>query len=113
MFGMRKVALKALPLLLVAWTFFALMGGSLHAAEQGGVSSDSVVESALGVCAATAATLSVAALLRSGIGRLRAFAPARRLPPQTAGQAMPHPRAYSEPSPPATPTRILLQVIRA
>lgn len=112
MFGMRKAALRALPLLVAAWAFFAVMGGSLHAVEQGGVSSDSVVESALGVCAATAATLSVAALLRSGVGRLEAFASAGRLPPETAGSGKPRPRAYSEPSPPATPKRILLQVIR-
>lgn len=110
---MRKAALRALPLLVAAWALFAVLGGSLHAAEQGGVSSDSVVESALGVCAATAATLSVAALLRSGAGRLMVFAPARLLPPQTAGSGEPHPGAYREPPPPATPIRILLQVIRA
>lgn len=110
---MRKAALRALPLLVMVWALFAVTSGSLHAADQGGVSSDSVVESALGVCAATAATMSVAILLKGGVARLKATFYGRRLPPETAGPGEPRPRAYREPPPPATPMRILLQVMRA
>lgn len=53
----RNTAFRVLPLLMVVWMAFAVLGGALYLAEHEGPSGDSLVKAGVGLCAATAAVL--------------------------------------------------------
>lgn len=57
MFAARKAAVRLLPLLVVVWATFAVLGGALYLAKHSGPPQDSLAEAGMGLCAATAALL--------------------------------------------------------
>lgn len=67
---MRKVALKALPLLVVLWAAFIIFGGALRLVEKAEPTEGSAVETVAGFCAAFVALAASAyvALVAGGLG---------------------------------------------
>lgn len=53
----RNIAFRVLPLLVVVWMAFAVLGGALYLAEHGKSSGDSLAKTGVGLCAATAAVV--------------------------------------------------------
>lgn len=63
-FAARRSATKLLPLLVVLWLAFAVLGGVVFLPQHAGLDSGSGHEAGLGICAATAAALFVAVARR-------------------------------------------------
>ena len=104
-FAARRSATKLLPLLIVLWLAFAVLGGVVFLPQHAGLDSGSGHEAGLGICAATAAVLFVAVARRP-----RRPAPTiARVPlaaPPGAGCAI----QWVATRPPAVPLRRTLQV---
>ena len=107
---MRKVMLKALPLLVVLWAAFIVFGGALRLAEKAEPTEGSTVKTVAGFCAAFAALAASAYVVRAarGLGFFVKRTLARISYPCTA----PVPAAYGLPPPPGPPILHLLQVLR-
>ncbi len=110
MLAMRKVALKALPLLVVLWAAFIIFGGALRLAEKAEPTEDSTVKTVAGFCAVFAALAASAYVVRvaRGLGYFVKRTLARISLPCTA----PVPVAYGLPPPPGPPILHFLQVLR-
>ncbi len=115
MLSIRKIARELLPLVVLAWATFALLGGAIKLGEHaddgqaGTTDKGSVTVAGLGLCA-----LTVAVMLRTG-ARI-----ARQLPkilvnlvrqPQLLPCEVPQPTAYERP-PLSAPSLELLQILR-
>lgn len=73
-FAMRKISKRVLPLLVMVWATFVVLGGALYLAKHGGITEDSAVSAGMGLCAATAAIL-----FGAGVGRPRGRRPENTL----------------------------------
>lgn len=111
MFTMREIAREVLPLVVIAWATFVILGGALKAVEKSGSPDEGAAVSAgLGLCA-----VSVAAVLSTGLAKrvrpaLRSFVPKPLESAASLFQAR-RPAAYTEP-PPGPPPLQLSQVLR-
>ena len=107
---MRKVALKALPLLVVLWAAFIIFGGALRLVEKAEPTEGSAVETVAGFCAAFVALAASAyvVLVARGLG----FFVRRTLGKISNPCSAPVPKAYGLPPPPGPPVLHLLQVLR-
>jgi len=103
MFLARKVALKVLPLVVVAWATLAIVGGGIHLAKQAGMDQGSAVKAGLGLCA-----VSVALLVSKRARRLVPPAPTGRLSPAYAPLFSSRPEVLRAPPPPKGPPIFLL-----
>ncbi len=110
MLAMRKVALKALPLLVVLWAAFIVFGGALRLAEKAGPTEDSTVETVAGFCAAFLALAASACVVR--VARGLGFLVKRTTEKISYPSRAPVPEAYGLPPPPGPPILHLLQVLR-
>ncbi len=110
MLAMRKLALKALPLLVVLWAAFIVFGGALRLVEKSEPTEGSVVETVAGFCAAFVALAASACVVRMtrGLGFFVRRAPER----VSYSCSAPVPEAYGRPPPPGPPVLHLLQVLR-
>lgn len=111
MFMVRKVALKVLPFLVVAWATLAIVGGAAHLVNKSeAVTQDAAVKAGLGLCAVSVA------LLMSTRGRrkialpvlIRKLLPKKLAPVRTAV----YPKAFFRPTSSDPPVLQLLQVSR-
>lgn len=106
----RKIAREILPLVVIAWATFVILGGAMKAVETGGSPDEGAAMSAgLGLCA-----VSVAAVF--GTGLAKRFRPAARtFVVESRGNATrlfaPRPRAFTKPPPGLHPLQIS-QVVR-
>jgi len=111
MLAVRKVALKVLPLLVVAWATLAIVGGAAHLVKKSeAASQDAAVEAGLGLCA-----VSVALLMSTRVRRkislpvlIRKLLPRKLAPIRTAV----YPKARFRPTSSDPPILQLLQVSR-
>ncbi len=110
MLAMRKLALKALPVLVVLWAAFIIFGGALRLVEKAEPAEGSVVETVAGFCAAFAALAASAYVVRvaRGLGFFVRRVPERISYPRSA----PVPEGYGRPPPHGPPVLHLLQVLR-
>lgn len=110
MFMTRKIARELLPLVVIAWATFVILGGALKAVEKSGSPDESAAVSAgLGLCAVTVAAV-LGGLVKRVIPKLRSFVLKSR--DGVAGFFAPRrPEAYDKP-PPGPPPLQLLQVLR-
>lgn len=106
MFAARKAALRLLPLLVVVWATFAVLGGALYIAKRSGVPQDSLVEAGIGLCAATVALLAGVRAWRPRRDHADTPSPGARIFRAVA------PVARAFPSPPVVSLTRLLQVFR-
>lgn len=105
------MALKVLPLLVVAWATLAIVGGAAHLVKKSeAASQDAAVEAGLGLCA-----VSVALLMSTRVRRkialpvlTRELLPRKLAPVRTAV----HPKAFFRPISSDPPILQLLQVSR-
>jgi hypothetical protein len=107
MFATRKIARELLPLVVIAWATFVILGGALKAVERGGSPDEGAAMSAgLGLCAVSVAAVFV------GTGLVKRFHHARRAfvaghRGKTSGLfAPPRPMAYMRPPPELHPLQI-------
>lgn len=106
----RKIAREILPLVVIAWATFVILGGAMKAVETGGSPDEGAAISAgLGLCA-----VSVAAVF--GTGLVKCLRPAPRtfvvdFHRNTTRLFAPRPRAYTKPPPGLHPLQIS-QVVR-
>ncbi len=111
MLAVRKVALKVLPLLVVAWATLAIVGGAAHLVKKSeAATQDAAVEAGLGLCA-----VSVALLMSTRVRRkialpvlIRKLLPRKLAPVRTAV----YPKAFFRPTSSDPPILQLLQVSR-
>lgn len=111
MFATRKIAREVLPLVVIAWATFVILGGALKAVEKSGAPDEgATVSSGLGLCAVT-----VAAVLGSGLVKRVRPAPRTFVSKplgNVSGLFSPRrPAAYTLP-PPGPPPLQLSQVLR-
>lgn len=87
MLTVRTVALKVLPLLVVAWAILAIVGGAAHLVNKSeAATQDAAVEAGLGLCAVSVALL-MSARVRSKISLpvlARKLLPGKLAPVRTA-----------------------------
>ena len=109
MLAMRKVALKVLPLLVVAWATLVIVGGAARLANES-AAQDAAVKAGLGLCA-----VSVALLMSTRVRRkvslpvlIRKLLPRKLAPVRTAI----YPKARFRPTSSDPPILQLLQVSR-
>jgi hypothetical protein len=106
----RKIAREILPLVVIAWATFVILGGAMKAVETGGSPHEGAAISAgLGLCA-----VSVAAVF--GTGLVKRFRPAARTfvvesHGNDTGFSPQRPRAFTKPPPGLHPLQIS-QIIR-
>ncbi len=110
MLAMRKVALKALPLLVVLWAAFIIFGGALRLVEKAEPAENSTVQTVAGFCAAFVA-LAVSAYVVL-VARELGFFVGRTLERISYPCSDLAPEAYGRPPPPGPPVLHLLQVLR-
>ena len=111
MLAMRKVMLKALPLLVVLWAAFIIFGGALRLVEKAEPTEDSAVKTVIGFCAAfvaLAASAYVVRAFRAALGFFVKRTLTRISYPRTALV----PVAYGLPPPSRLSILHLLQVLR-
>jgi hypothetical protein len=109
MFSVRRIACEILPLVVLAWATFAILGGPLKTVEHGGMAYDeSPATAGLGICAVT-----VALVLRTGVRRILPAPGLVTTPVRRTGDVLraARPAAYREP-PPSPPSLERLQVLR-
>ena len=110
MLAMRKVMLKALPLLVVLWAAFIIFGGALRLVEKAEPTEGSAVKTVIGFCAAFVALAASAFVVR--VARTLGFFVKRTLTRISYPYTAPVPMAYGLP-PPSRPSILhLLQVLR-
>lgn len=111
MFVTSKIARELLPLVVIAWATFVILGGALKAVEESGSPDESAAMSAgLGLCAVTVAAVFGSGLVKRVIPKLRSFV----LKPgkdASASLSARRPEAYTRP-PPGPPPLRLSQVLR-
>lgn len=66
MLTMRHIALRVLPLLVLVWMSFAVLGGAVYTVKHGETSVGSLAKTGMGLCAAA-----VAILFSAGSGKAR------------------------------------------
>lgn len=111
MLAVRKVALKVLPLLVVAWATLAIVGGAFHLVNKSeAANQDATVKLGLGLCA-----VGVALLMSTRVHRkislpvlIRKLLPRKLAPVRTAV----YPKARFRPTSSDPPELQLLQVSR-
>lgn len=108
--AIRKVALKALPLLVVVWAAFIIFGGALHLVEKTEPTENSTVQTVAGFCAAFVALAASPYVVR--LARGLGFFIRRTLERISYPCNVPAPEAYGRPPPPGPPVLHLLQVLR-
>ncbi len=109
--AMRRIALKALPLLVVLWAAFIIFGGALRLVEKAEPTEGSAVKTVIGFCAAFVALAAGAYVARSA--RRLGFFVKRTLARLPYPCIVPVPVPYhSRPPPPGPPILHLLQVLR-
>lgn len=110
MFVMRKMALKALPLLVVLWAAFVIFGGAMRLVEKAEPIEGSTVKTVAGFCAAFVALAASAYVVR--VARGLGFFVRRTLVRISYPLTAPVLAAYGRPPPPGPPILHLLQVLR-
>ena len=110
MLAMRKVMLKALPLLVVLWTAFIIFGGALRLVEKAEPTENSTVKTVIGFCAAFVALAASAYVVRAA--RALGFFVKRTLTRISYPCTVPVPVAYGLPPPSRLSILHLLQVLR-
>ena len=112
MLAVRKVALKVLPLLVVAWATLAIVGGAYHLVSKSeAATQDAAVKVGLGLCAVSVALLMSTRGLRRKIPLpvlIRKLLPRMLAPARTAV----YPKARFRPTSSDPPLLQLLQVSR-
>lgn len=103
---MRNIALKVLPLLVLVWMSFAVLGGAVYTVKHG-TSGDSLAKTGMGLCAA-----SMAILFSAGYRKIRPPARYKRYLPLNVGLSFSRvpPRSVSAPF--VIPLAPLIQVFR-
>lgn len=107
MYLIRNIAFRLLPLLVVVWMAFVVLGGALYLAEHGDSSGDSLVKAGVGLCAATAAVL-----LATGAGKVLVPSPYIKWIPLYLGLRSSKIMVRGASAPLVIPLRPLLQVFR-
>ena len=107
---MRKVMLRALPLLVVLWAAFIIFGGALRLVEKAEPTEDSMTKTVIGFCSAFVALAASACVVRAA--RALGFFVKRTLTRISYPCSAPVPAAYGLPPPPGPPILHLLQVVR-
>lgn len=107
MYLIRNIAFRVLPLLVVVWMAFAVLGGALYLAEHGDSSGDSLVKAGVGLCAATAAVL-----FATRAGGVRVPSPDIKWVPLYLGPRPSKIISRNASAPLVIPLRPLLQVFR-
>ncbi|MDP8948805.1 MAG: hypothetical protein M3N00_00965 [Actinomycetota bacterium] len=110
MLAMRKVALKALPLLVVLWAAFIVFGGALRLVEKAEPAEDSTIKTVTGFCTAFVALAASAYVVRAA--RRLDFFVKRTLARISYPCTAPVPAPYGRPPPPGPSILHLLQVLR-
>jgi hypothetical protein len=112
MLAVRKVALKVLPLLVIAWATLAIVGGAFHLVNKSEiVTQDEAVKAGLGLCTVSVALLMSTRVLRRKIMLpvlIRKLLPRKLAPVRTAV----YPKAFFRLISSDPPTVQLLQVSR-
>ncbi len=110
MLTMRKMALKALPLLVVLWAAFIIFGGALRLVEKAEPAENSTVQTVAGFCAAFVALAASVYVVRAA--RTLGLFVRRTLERISFPCSARVPEAYGRPPPPGPPVLHLLQVLR-
>jgi hypothetical protein len=108
----RKIARELLPLVVIAWATFVILGGALEVVEHNSAGDNgSAAASGLGLCALSTALIMRVRSVWAVRPVLRIFVkePARKTDGLLAAQ---RPEAYAEP-PPNAPSLQQLQILRA
>jgi hypothetical protein len=111
MFAMRKAALKALPLVVVLWAAFVILGGAVRLVEKTEPPEDSLTKTVVGFCAAFVALAAGAYGVRAA-ARGPGFFIKSTLAKISSPWTVPAPAAYGQPPPPGPPLLHLLQILR-
>lgn len=111
MFSTRKIAREILPLVVIAWATFVILGGAMKAVETGFPEGGAATGASLGLCA-----VSVAAVFGTGLVKRVRPAMRRLFIAEHRGKsaeffAPPRPMAYMKPPPGLHPLRVS-QVLR-
>ena len=103
----RKVALKVLPLVVVAWAILALLGSAWHLVNESDLDQGATAKAGIGLCA-----VSVALLVAKRARRLVPSAPVAHLYPARASLYTSCPEVLRGPPPSGPPIFLLLRVSR-
>lgn len=103
---MRYIALKVIPLLVLVWMSFAVLGGAVYTVKHG-TSGDSLAKTGMGLCAA-----SVAILFSAGSRKVRPPARYKRYLPLNIGLCFSRVTPQGVSAPFVIPLAPLIQVFR-